>query len=388
MGIVGWGRAFNLRFMPNGPLRTNCYHRPMPRVGIFGGGGNMSYTENINIQQGPTGFWGFMTGLTQGLFGGGMFGCGMGGGLFGMGGCSPYAALNSAQTKQGAEQPKAEDKYLTSLTSVLGAKGTFSKHPDKDGIYIMTTKDGKVIEDTYQNLLDKFKEEPEVNKAPEVVKDYDVDKDHDVDKAPEVKQKAKGSSSVKEKSPIVAGSQTQWTPEEMAKPHRLQVTFAIRLNASSTATVVTPDGKTHVVNAHTFDRWTAKDILGEKMLAKLKDDGWTDVTLENKQFDWSSDGSKATGQVDKPEGADKWTKDNKAKYNKPHKITFAVSPNSGYSGSATVTTPDGKLHQVTTGPSLGASRARKDLVKQMISALKADGWTQATVTNDNWPEDC
>lgn len=141
MGLVGMGRAFNLRFMPNGPLRTNCYHRPMPHVGIFGGGGNFSYTENINIQQGPTGFWGFMSGLCQGLFGGGMFGmggglfgCGMGGGLFGM--------LNARQaTPQGAGGQKNPD--LDNLNAFFGSKGYIIRM-EKDGTYT-AAKDGKIV---------------------------------------------------------------------------------------------------------------------------------------------------------------------------------------------------------------------------------------------------
>ena len=156
MGLVGMGRAFNLRFMPNGPLRTNCYHRPMPHVGFFGGGGNMSYTENISIQNGPTGFWGFMTGLAQGLFGGGMFGCGMGGGLFGL--------LNAKQaaTPQGTGQAQGEDAHLKNLKQAYGKKYEIVSHPDKKGIYQAFPKDGgKPIEGTYQELCDKLAEENE-----------------------------------------------------------------------------------------------------------------------------------------------------------------------------------------------------------------------------------
>ena len=156
MGLVGMGRAFNLRFMPNGPLRTNCYHRPMPHVGFFGGGGNMSYTENISIQNGPTGFWGFMTGLTQGLFGSGMFGMGMGGGLFGL--------LNAKQaaTPQGTGQAQGEDAHLKNLKQACGKKYEIVSHPDKKGIYQAFPKDGgKPIEGTYQELCDKLAEENE-----------------------------------------------------------------------------------------------------------------------------------------------------------------------------------------------------------------------------------
>ena len=155
MSLVGMGRAFNLRFMPNGPLRTNCYHRPMPHIGFFGGGGgNMSYTENINIQNGPTGFWGFMTGLTQGLFGGGMFGCGMGGGLFGL--------LNSQKaTPQGTDQAQGgEDKHLKNLQQAYGKKYEIVSHPDKKGIYQAFPKGGgKPIEGTYDDLCTKLAEE-------------------------------------------------------------------------------------------------------------------------------------------------------------------------------------------------------------------------------------
>ena len=152
MSLVGMGRAFNLRFMPNGPLRTNCYHRPMPHVGLFGGGGNFSYTENVNIQNGPSGFWGFMTGLTQGLFGGGMFG----GGIFGL--------LNSRQaaTPQGPSQTQGEDAHLKNLTDFYGKSYIIKSHPDKDGIYQAVPKDGgKPIEGTYDELMNKLAEDKE-----------------------------------------------------------------------------------------------------------------------------------------------------------------------------------------------------------------------------------
>ena len=139
MSLVGMGRAFNLRFMPNGPLRTNCYHRPMPRIGLFGGGGgSMSYTENINIQNGPTGFWGFMTGLTQGLFGGGMMGMG-GCGLFDM-----IGMLKSNKTSQGPEQPQqGGDSQLTQLRNLFKSKSVVIEETGS-GKYTVTG-DGKVI---------------------------------------------------------------------------------------------------------------------------------------------------------------------------------------------------------------------------------------------------
>ena len=152
MGLVGMGRAFNLRFLPNGPLRTNCYHRPMPHVGFFGGGGNMSYTENISIQNGPTGFWGFMTGLTQGLFGGGMMGMG-GCGLFDM-----IGMLKSNKTSQGPEQPmqNGEDKSLKNLIQVHGKDFEIVSHPTISGKYQAFPKNGgDMIEGDYDTVMKK-----------------------------------------------------------------------------------------------------------------------------------------------------------------------------------------------------------------------------------------
>lgn len=165
MGLFGMGKAFDLRFRPNGPLRTNIYQRPGPKMGPIPMGGNYSYTENINIQTTPGGFWGFMSGFLGGLTGGmGFGGFGMPGyGLSSMGGFAPLGGLFGNQSmlyNQNAltqSNTGNEDKYLKSLSSALSSQGTFSKHPDKDGIYIMTTKDGQIIEDTYQNLLDRFK---------------------------------------------------------------------------------------------------------------------------------------------------------------------------------------------------------------------------------------
>ena len=202
MGIVGWGRAFNLRFMPNGPLRTNCYHRPMPRMGIFGGG-HMSITENINIQQGPSGFWGFMTGLTQGLFGGGIFGMGMGGGLFGMGGFSPFGFLNSNPTIQGAQQPQvSEDKSLKNLIQVYGSDYEIVSHPKKEGFYqAHSKKGGELIEGDYDTVMKKLAEiKEEAKVAPQIEKsDAELKAEEEAKKKAEEEAKKKAEEEAKAK---------------------------------------------------------------------------------------------------------------------------------------------------------------------------------------------
>ena len=83
MGIYGFGKAFNIRYAHN-------QYRPMMRMGGGPRGpilGNHSYSEttNITIKNGPSGFWGFMSGLFGGLFGGGMTSGMFGGNMFGGG---------------------------------------------------------------------------------------------------------------------------------------------------------------------------------------------------------------------------------------------------------------------------------------------------------------
>lgn len=190
MGLVGMGRAFNLRFMPNGPLRTNCYHRQMPRVGIFGGGGNFSYTENINIQNGPSGFWGFMAGLGQGLFGG-MFGMGMygmGGGLFGM--------LNARQavTPQGPEQAQDNQSKLTQLRNLFKAKDVTIEETAA-GKYSVTDSKGNPVGKPNMTFEEAYDELSKLNKS-ETVKEAVVPESQKSGNAQEIDNELKNKSQV------------------------------------------------------------------------------------------------------------------------------------------------------------------------------------------------
>lgn len=116
MGIYGYGKAFNLRYVHNSYLPKHTVMRGGGRP-IFGGTQTITQNTNIKITNGPTGFWGFMSGLFSGLFGGGLFSGGLfGGGMnmgfgmgnFGMGGFSPFGFLNT-QMNAGI-QPKTGDR--------------------------------------------------------------------------------------------------------------------------------------------------------------------------------------------------------------------------------------------------------------------------------------
>ncbi len=110
-------------------------------------GGNVSITENINIKNGPSGFWGFMTGLNESLFGCGRFG--LGGSMYGLNNFlgwnnNAYAYLNTAQvatTSQGTSEQKNPD--LDNLNAFFGGKGYVIRQ-EKDGTYT-AAKDGKIV---------------------------------------------------------------------------------------------------------------------------------------------------------------------------------------------------------------------------------------------------
>ncbi len=171
---VGIGRAFNLKYRPNGPIRFNCYHRQMPMPSLFGGD-RYSYTENINIQRDSGGFWGFLSGLTDGFFGmtalmGGLFGGGIfgEGGLFGCNGI--FGALN--KKKQGASDSAeaGDEASLQGLNTLYGKFYNIISHPTKPGQFVAVSKNGsKEYTGTFEQLKDLLKvggddDESKVNK--------------------------------------------------------------------------------------------------------------------------------------------------------------------------------------------------------------------------------
>ena len=168
---------------------------------------------------------------------------------------------------------------------------------------------------------------------------------------------------------------------------RLNMIIATTTRSSNgTATVVTPDGKTYKVTVHTSG--TPQERC-EKLSAAMKEalpeeykDAVLQVTFPDDKFNWTSDGSEVADVT--PSKKKEYTADQKAKH---HDFTIAFAVRSGFnvgnSGSATVTTPDGKVYQVTTGVSLTPQRARNDLVAQMKAALQAAGWSDFTLVNSN-----
>ena len=191
-------------------------------------------------------------------------------------------------------------------------------------------------------------------------------------------------------SNVAKTNKKEWSAAEKAKPIRLNVVLHFgKYSNTCTATVQTPDGSVYrISNGTTSSRELAFTNMNNAMQDKLKKAGWTNVVLESKTFEWSSDGSKAEGKVAR---AEQKTVDKNAHHNL--KIEFVVrggvAGEWSSSGSATVVTPDGVLHQVTTGVSTSRKSARKALAKAMEKLLRSDeggNWKNFTLNNDTFDD--
>lgn len=170
MGIYGAGKAFNLRyaqntFVPNRGINVRQSRQPI----MFGSHCHCAPTNtNITINNGPTGFWGFMSGLFGGLFGGGGM-MGMGGmfggfnpfgGMFNMlgglfGGNSPFGALNAQQAQP--QQPQGNNE----LANLEKMYSKYKVLPNGNGTYTITKGEGDNVKTgTYDELI-KGLDQPE-----------------------------------------------------------------------------------------------------------------------------------------------------------------------------------------------------------------------------------
>lgn len=135
MGIFGRGIAFNNSFFPRGPIRFNCYHRPMPMIPrgpLFGG---MSISENFTYK---TNFWdalsaGLMAFAQTKMMFGGMGAAGS------MGGAAGIAQANP----QGPNNAENNDN-LKQLRNLFQAKKVNIEETSK-GKFTATDENGNII---------------------------------------------------------------------------------------------------------------------------------------------------------------------------------------------------------------------------------------------------
>ncbi len=148
MGSFGCGTAFNLRYRPNGPMRTYIYERPAPRPSIFCGMGTSSYTQNITYDMGgPKGFWGFLSGFLNSFMMMGGMSC-----LAGLGGGGGSVKPQGASDDEGA----AKINYGKNLEK-MSPEG--SKVVDNgDGTYSINIPDKGIISGKYNDLMEQLKE--------------------------------------------------------------------------------------------------------------------------------------------------------------------------------------------------------------------------------------
>ena len=161
-----FGKSANVRIAHNTymPQHVKVRQQMVPQRGIFDNGHCCGGNTNITVNNGPTGFWGFMSGMMGGLFGGGMMGNMFGGNLFGMNmgmGMSPYGALNNAQMQPQANQP--QDK-LAQLKTLYPNHNIVS---DGNGKYSATDKDGNLIGQglSYEDMCKALAKQPEPKKT-------------------------------------------------------------------------------------------------------------------------------------------------------------------------------------------------------------------------------
>jgi hypothetical protein len=159
MGFYNAGNVFNYRFMKASTKLQAPTFRRQPARPIFGCGGNS--VTNVTVQNGPSGFWGFMSGLFSGLTGGGMM-MGMGNMFGGFGGfnsigsfgnySSPFGAVNGANAGS-AQQLTPEQEQAQQLSNLKTLFPDVSFVAEKDGKFSATKKDGTLISDkTYDEM--------------------------------------------------------------------------------------------------------------------------------------------------------------------------------------------------------------------------------------------
>jgi hypothetical protein len=410
--------------------------------------------QNITVQTTPGGFFGGLMGLghgfmlgsmimsgLRGLFGG-FFGGGMGG--FGMGGINPNMSMSypslggltgtTPLSTQNANGNDKQAKDLAKLNSMYGAKG-FHIVPNDDGTFSATDKDCKnvAMNKTFEEMCEILGGEPQGdggsgkvsvkaeddlsvnnpngNGTGKVTDDQSANTVTGKDNSKVSREEAHNPGSTDGPDKTHSSRNTsrtdktngsgntgktnkkEWSAAEKAKPRRLQMTVSLSAwTHQGSGIVVAPDGKSYKFQIGAA-RTSAEALnnLANKIKHAMSKDGWTNVILENKQFGWSTDGSEAVGKVEKPKGADAWTKEKREKYSGTVKIAFSLT-NRGVDGSATVVTPDGKVHQVNYSNkfqyvAIGnkpSKEALKELLGKMQKELKKEGndWANIKLTYD------
>lgn len=423
MGIYGFGKAFNTRYVMGGQYSRRPHVNVRGGRPVMLGGSSFTKTTNVTINNGPTGFWGFMSGLFGGLFGGGLFGGGLFGGLFGGGmgmgmGMSPFGMINQAQMPV-QNQPKGD--RLADLQKMFPDWVITS---DGNGHYDAVNKDQTIHEEgNFDEMCDKLlkhkKEEPQGPKAEEEPEKNVPTEQPDGNKPTEEKAAVPPSDNGNTKAGNASGTgegsgtgkvhvANGWYRSD-TKTGNENIHLQLSKCDSAAAVVdklLSAGGKMDFLSA------TDRADLTKKMISYnpsiFNADGsikananWDKLDLPSidylrkqyveegsKKYDGAqvSYKSKTTGaQTEKKvSNTQEATRQNKTKAYTAT-ITFKIHTmglNQG-SGVARFTDSTGRVHTYTasTGASWNATNARKDIAEQIRQQIAADGFTNVTLKN-------
>ena len=265
-GIYGAGRAFNLKYRPNGPLKTFIYDRRMPVFdfgcrGPRGGGYGSFMQENVVIDYGKRGFWGNLADIFTGL----AFGASAFTQIFGMfGGGKNSDVVAGPEESNPKSQGANSEKDLNNLKELGKATGYTTVIQNPGGTYTAynpTTHQN--ITGDYTTVQEGMMKKPESEvKTP--VKEKEVSKPEVKIKEPEVEAptveegaiSAEDAAKLKGKEITIqdearANSEIYGKVDSVGEPDKGKKNFPSTLNIASKkfgiikATLVKVDPKTN-----------------------------------------------------------------------------------------------------------------------------------------------
>ena len=171
---------------------------------------------------------------------------------------------------------------------------------------------------------------------------------------------------------------------DLNKEYTVSMVISRDWRREADAYVVAPDGKIYSASVDAGNNNKQINELANKIMAKLKKAGFTNITIQDVPSGYTSDKNKTADESNAWNNIEK-TSQSKVDKNKAYKlyIRFNIHPGSGNTGSAAVSLPNGELYYANTGTSLSKSRAKEDLARQLYDELTAQGWKNITIVGYN-----
>lgn len=293
-GLYGLGRAFNLKYRPNGPLKTFIYDRRMPIMG-FGGRPHVSHgtfmQENIVIDYGKRGFWGNLADIITGLAGG----LAIVGNLFGSNKSDIIQGPEEQQVKpQGAKSTDNTDAENLKRLEVFAKPKGIQIVSEGKGKFTLLAKDGKNIKDAeYKEAQDWImnynttpKDEVEPKKATKEEQNQELKDETVATPKSESGGAAQRSSKAKRPAKVDGKDNTDKVKNEPPQKENTKLTVSLNLKSAGfggvngSASIKLPNGQTKTV----YTGWSrsaghAIDDLKKQLEGYLKNSEFSNCTL-------------------------------------------------------------------------------------------------------------